>query len=327
MLQVELERLNHKDVRQRRIAIRRLFEQNDPAALSAFLEFLDSDDEWFVEKAVDAIRRWMSGEHRKVVVQLSIRKEVRLRLLAAEVAPRLGSESIPILSTLCSDEVDAVRREAWRSRLSVDSGTIPVAIESTDHVVRKMAISTSGDVDILEKMLQDEHPRVREAALDQMVRVGYIPAVIDGVDDQRLRQKWARLKIPEMIESEDVASIAELCMDPSSSMRKIITENLDNIDWLGWSAVVDAAKQSTDNLLLPRLLRSKRGKAADDLRLELLQQADDVVRVRVLEHLHGRVVSSSIASILPSLSEDENPLVAQAALSLIKDTETLGTEV
>ena len=327
MLQVELERLNHKDVRQRRIAVRRLFEHNDPAALSAFLEFLDSDDEWFVDKAVDAIRRWMSGEHRKVVVQLSIRKEVRLRLLAAEMAPRLGSESIPILSTLCSDEVDAVRREAWRSRLSVDSGTIPVAIESSDHVVRKMAISTSGDVDILEKMLQDEHPRVREAALDQMVRVGHIPGVIDGVDDPRLLQKWARLKIPEMIESEDFTSIAELCLDPSASMRKIIAENLDKTDWLDWPVVVDAAKQSADNLLLPRLLRSKRGKVADALRLELLQQADDAVRVRVLEHLHGRVVSSSIASILPSLSEDENPLVAQASLSLIKDTETLGSEV
>ena len=327
MLQVELERLNHKDVRQRRIAIRRLFEQNDPAALSAFLEFLDSDDEWFVEKAVDAIRRWMSGEHRKVVVQLSIRKEVRLRLLAAEMAPRLGSESIPILSTLCSDEVDAVRREAWRSRLSVDSGTIPVAIESSDHVVRKMAISTSGDVDILEKMLRDEHPRVREAALDQMVRVGHIPGVIDEVDDPRFLQKWARLKIPEMIESEDFTSIAELCLDPSASMRKIIAENLDKTEWLDWPAVVDAAKQSTDNLLLPRLLRSKRGKVADTLRLELLQQADDTVRVRVLEHLHGRVVSSSIASILQSLSEDENPLVAQASLSLIKDTETLGSEI
>jgi len=261
------------------------------------------------------------------VVQLSIRKEVRLRLLAAEMAPRLGSESIPILSTLCSDEVDAVRREAWRSRLTVDSGTIPVAIESSDYVVRKMAISTSGDVVFLEEMLRDEHPRVREAALDQMVRVGHIPRVIDGVDDPSLLQKWARLKIPEMIESEDVTSIAELCLDPSVSMRKIISENLDKTDWLDWPAVVDAAKQSTDNLLLPRLLRSKRGEVADALRLELLQQADDAVRVRVLEHLHGRVVSSSIASILPSLSEDENPLVAQASLSLIKDAETLGSQV
>ena len=326
MLQLELERLKHKDVRQRRMAVRRLFEHNDSAALSAFLDLLDSDDEWFVEKAVDAIRKWVRAEHRKVVVQLSIRKEERLRLLAAEIAPRLGSESLPILSTLCSDETDAVRREAWRSRLTVDSGTIPVAIESEDHVVRKMAISNSGDVVFLEKALQDPHPRVREAALDQMVQVGHIPSTVDGIQDPRLHQKWAKLKLPEMIASSDEKSISKLCHNPTASMRKIIAEHLDPVDWFDWSLVVDAAKQSEDSLLLPRLLRSKRGPIADELRLELLNGAVDLVRVRVLEHLHGREVSPAIAGLLPTLSEDDNPLVAQVALSLMNDSATLGSE-
>ena len=326
MLQLELERLKHKDVRQRRMAVRRLFEHNDSAALSAFLDLLDSDDEWFVEKAVDAIRRWVDAEHRKVVVQLSIRKEERLRLLASEIATRLGNESLPILSTLCTDESDAVRREAWRSRLAVDSGTIPVAIESEDHIVRKMAVANSGDVEFLENMLQDSHPRVREAALDQMVQVGHIPSTVDGVQDQRLRQKWAKLKLPEMIASNDEESISKLCLNPTASMRKIIAESLDQVDWFDWTSVVEAVKQSEDPLLLPRLLRSKRGPIADELRLELLNDADDMARVRVLEHLHGREVSPSIASLLPTLSEDDNPLIAQVALSLMNDSETLGLE-
>tara|TARA_B100000519_G_scaffold196997_1_gene204166 strand:+ start:1145 stop:2128 length:984 start_codon:yes stop_codon:yes gene_type:complete len=326
MLQLELERLKHKDVRQRRMAVRRLFEHNDSAALSAFLDLLDSDDEWFVEKAVDAIRRWVDAEHRKVVVQLSIRKEERLRLLASEIATRLGNESLPILSTLCTDESDAVRREAWRSRLAVDSGTIPVAIESEDHIIRKMAVANSGDVEVLENMLQDSHPRVREAALDQMVQVGHIPSTVDGVQDQRLRQKWAKLKLPEMIASNDEESISKLCLNPTASMRKIIAESLDQVDWFDWTSVVEAVKQSEDPLLLPRLLRSKRGPIADELRLELLNDADDMARVRVLEHLHGREVSPSIASLLPTLSEDDNPLIAQVALSLMNDSETLGSE-
>jgi hypothetical protein len=62
------------------------------------------------------------------------------------------------------------------------------------------------------------------------------------------------------------------------------------------------------------------------LRLELLNDADDMARVRVLEHLHGREVSPSIASLLPTLSEDDNPLIAQVALSLMNDSETLGSE-
>ena len=326
MLQLELERLKHKDVRQRRMAVRRLFDPNASAAVSAFLDLLDSDDEWLVEKAVDAIRRWVDAEHRKVVVQLSIRKEERLRLLASEIATRLGNESLPILSTLCTDESDAVRREAWRSRLAVDSGTIPVAIESEDHIVRKMAVANSGDVEFLENMLQDSHPRVREAALDQMVQVGHIPSTMDGVQDQRLRQKWAKLKLPEMIASNDEESISKLCLNPTASMRKIIAESLDQVDWFDWTSVVEAVKQSEASLLLPRLLRSKRGPIADELRLELLNDADDMARVRVLEHLHGREVSPSIASLLPILSEDDNPLIAQVALSLMNDSETLGSE-
>ena len=38
MLQHELQRLKHRDVRQRRMAVRRLFEIDDPAALAAFVE-------------------------------------------------------------------------------------------------------------------------------------------------------------------------------------------------------------------------------------------------------------------------------------------------
>ena len=64
MLQFELERLKHKDVRQRRMAVRRLFEIDDSTALTAFIELLEADDDWFVEKAIDAIRRWVDSSHR-----------------------------------------------------------------------------------------------------------------------------------------------------------------------------------------------------------------------------------------------------------------------
>ena len=129
-----------------------------------------------------------------------------------------------------------------------------------------------------------------------------------------------------MIASNDEKSISKLCHNPTASMRKIIAESLDQVDWFDWTSFVDAVKQSDDPLLLPRLLRSKRGPIADELRLELLNDADDMARVRVLEHLHGREVSPSIASLLPTLSEDDNPLIAQVALSLINDSETLGSE-
>ena len=165
------------------MAVRRLFEIDDSAALAAFIGLLDDEDEWFVGKAIVAIRRWVGAENRKVVVSLSVRSEVRLRQLAAELSPRIGKETLPVLSTLCTDSEASVCREAWRARLKVDAGTIPVAIENEDHLIRKMAISHSGDTDMLEKMLSDEHLGVREAALEQMVSIGHSPAALDQLLD------------------------------------------------------------------------------------------------------------------------------------------------
>ena len=326
MLQFELERLKHKDVRQRRMAVRRLFEINDSVALAAFIELLDDDDGWFVEKAIDAIRRWVDSGHRKVVVTLSVRSEERLRHLAAELAPRVGTEATPILSTLCSDSEQSVRREAWKSRLKVDAGTIPVAIVNEDHVIRKMATAHSGDTEILEKMLSDENLRVREAALNQMISLGYSPATLDQLLDGDLRNKVAKLRLPTLIEAGETSTIANLCRNPDATMRNIIAKSLDDVDWLSWSDVVDAARESADPLLLPRLLRSRREPEADEIRHDVLLNGHPSSRARILEHLHGRPLSSSIVEILPSLAEDSDLLIAQSATSLMADYRALETD-
>ena len=323
MLQHELQRLKHKDVRQRRMAVRRLFEINDPAALATFVDLLDDDDEWFVEKSIDAIRRWVDGANRKVIVSLSVRTEVRLRLLAAELSPRIGSAALPILSTLCSDAESSVSREAWRARLKVDSGTIPVAIENEDHTIRKMAISHSGDPEILEGMLSDSHPRVREAALDQMIAINHSTAAADSLLDGPLRLKAAKLRFPSLIESESTTTICSLCHNPDPALRKVIANQLEGVDWFDWKDVYTAVKDSNDPLLLPRLLRSRREHRADEIRFELLQNGEDVSRVRVLENLHGRKIPQTISDLLPSLVEDSNPLIAQAATSLMADSKIM----
>ncbi len=307
------------------MAVRRLFEIDDPAALAAFIDLLDDDDEWFVEKAIVAIRRWVGAENRKVVVSLSVRSEVRLRQLAAEISPRIGKETLPVLSTLCTDSETSVCREAWRARLKVDAGTIPVAIENDDHIIRKMAISHSGDTDMLEKMLSDEHIRVCEAALDQMVSIGHSPAILDQLLDGPLRIKVAKIRLPTLIDLGETSTIANLCSNPEPKLRNILVKGLDGVDWFSWTDVIDAARDSTDSLLLPRLLRSRREPQADNLRLDVLQNGNDTARARILEHLHGRPIPESIVNLLPEFSEDSNPLIAQAARSLIADASALET--
>ena len=327
MLQYELDRLNHKDVRQRRMAVRRLFEIDDSTALAAFIDLLDDDDEWFVGKSIDALRRWVDSGHRPIVVTLSVRSEERLRMLAAELAPRIGTEALPILSTLCSDDNHSVRRDAWKARLKVDAGTIPVAIENEDHNIRKLAVSHSGDPEILEQMLSDSHLRVREAALDQMIAIHHSPSILDQLLDGPLGIKAAKLRLPNLIADEETSTIASLCINPEPAMRNLLAKNLDDVAWLSWSDVVSAARNSSDELLLPRLLRSRRESEADHLRLELLENGSSASRIRVLEHLHGRPIPESIATMLPDLATDSDPIIAQAASSLIADSRALETDV
>ena len=121
-------------------------------------------------------------------------------------------------------------------------------------------------------------------------------------------------------------TICELCNDPCPALRKVIADYLENIDWFDWEGVYTAAKESKDALLIPRLLRSRREPRADQMRLELLQNGGDVSRARVLENLHGRKISQPIFDMLSTLADDPNPLIAQAATSLIADSKILETD-
>ena len=56
---------------------------------------------------------------------------------------------------------------------------------------------------------------------------------------------------------------------------------------------------------------------------DLLKNGNDISRARMLEYLHGRPISESISELLSLLVDDSNPLVAQAASSLISDSKSL----
>ena len=57
-LNAEISRLTNKDVKIRRRAVRALFDEDDPRALSGFVKLLDDQDFWFRNKALDAHRKW-----------------------------------------------------------------------------------------------------------------------------------------------------------------------------------------------------------------------------------------------------------------------------
>ena len=135
-------RLNHKDERQRRRAVRKLFEINDANNLDSFSPLLDDNDPWYREKAMEAVTKWAGKNDSEIVNKLSDSEYNEQRVLASKISLRLGQEKIGIISKLCFDEVLAVRISGWESKFELNSEKIDEMIleglNSSDKEIRKI---------------------------------------------------------------------------------------------------------------------------------------------------------------------------------------------
>ena len=105
MVRAAIRQLNDKDVRQRRRAVRKLFELDDPIAIDAFIPLLDDSDEWFRGKALMAIQRWASMKDLNLAEKLASSNKIEERILASRIATRVGKSSKTILKKLSEDEI------------------------------------------------------------------------------------------------------------------------------------------------------------------------------------------------------------------------------
>ena len=172
-------RLFHKDERQRRRAVRKLFELDDPEYLGDFIPLLNDEDPWFRQKAMEAVGRWLRDGHGEVVEMLAKSTYVEQRVLAARLALRSGEGGGEILLELCKDSGSSVRLAAWKARLGVDeegaAAEIARAVKSDDSEVRQSAILRLSimeviDVNLLRTALNDPSPRVLDAAVSLVAK-------------------------------------------------------------------------------------------------------------------------------------------------------------
>ena len=343
MLRVEIARLSHKDIRQQRRAVRKLFELDDPDALVAFTELLDSDDQWFRDKAVEAIRRWANTDDIDLARSLAASNSSEQRMLATEVSPRMGIGGLSLLESMCSDQTTQVRSAAWKSRFSmlstgmgVTADDLDAALSDIDHGIRRMAVMqladiSEGDIGVrLSVALTDSHSRVRKAALEVLTEQ---PGLADDssvtkalsimVDDSNadISSQAATFLLEPEVAAGDFDRIKQLAVDPNPQMRNAIVTALAEIGWVGDSTVVDTLRASLDATLLVRLLRRPHSDHERALRLELLNDDgySEQARARLLENMHGRPLTEDEVASTKNLCDDGSDLISQAASSLLAD--------
>ena len=327
---VHVARLGHRDVRQRRRALRRLVDLDDPRAVAAMVLLLDDEDAWFRTKALDLVQRWAARLEPADRAVLVSHGRAEVRRVAAALLPPDGSWAGPWL-TLLGDEDPRVRLAAARAasqQASSDAWLAP-ALADPDHRIRLAAAGALTQTDPahethLVAALRDTHPAVSRAASSAIDPATASPTLIAAlaelaerpgtsgtaalaasltslgptVDTDTTLHALAARPGPEAA----TALRAALGADPAHLEDAILRQTLIGA---GHAAVlISAAAQRATSLKLLMWILSD-------------PAVPELQRARLLDRLHARPLDSALQPTLEDLASGPSPVLARAAAALL----------
>ena len=324
-----LAKLNHSDVRQRRRAVRHLFELNDPEALEGFVKLLEDPDPWFREKALEAIEKWAASKDLAVIEKLSKSRENSRRLLAARIAIRADGAGRAILETLSSDGEANIRLAAWKARISIDENSIAEALIVDDRAVRRAVaerVSTLENVDsrIILQLLNDDSETVRASAIG-IIEVD--SATLDEEIENRLNELITKssgelkARIASILLASSQNQIDSWIEDSNTAFVNRFSRSLRDTDWTSVEGLPEMLKSNASEMLLIRLLRGERSQSGSILRNDLLmdESRSEEMRSQLIEDLIGRPISESTLSLVEELTKSDLELISSSARNLLAE--------
>ena len=323
-IQSAIAKLKHKDVRQRRRAVRILFDSDAYESVEAFSIYLDDDDVWFRNKAIEAYRRWAPKHAPHLLEDLANRADIDgPRCVAAVLDAIPDSKQAATLSRLLLDSSDdVVVRRAVNQLISAKEATnteLQRFQSSEDHVVRSYATAVNSQVPKLLESLQDTHPDVRLQAASSLLKME-----LNDVDSKALQSAiehddalW-KLAVPIALEHKH-PRLVDLMSRKNRSQRRFLVQSLkdavSDADDSRLRMLIDSASSS----IVARWLVGRNDPKSDELRHELLfdQRVDSIDKSRLLERLLHRQQEPAIQTLAKKLlDESKDELVLSAAQNL-----------
>ena len=324
-----LAKLNHSDVRQRRRAVRHLFELDDPEALDGFVRLLDDPDPWFREKALEAIDRWAASKDLAIIERLAGAPEDSRRLLAARISGRAGRAGQAILEGLSGDGDQSIRLAAWQARMKDDGAAIEAALSSDDRAIRKLAaqrlaIVGSADEETILRLLGDESQAVRTCGIILVEANDSTlgPDILDRLSElAHSASGETKARLAAILSRSNPADIGEWIGDQDTAFVNRFSKTLREADWPSIEGLPKSLEANASQSLLERLLRGERAPEAAQLREKLLtdESRSAEMRSRLIEDLIGRPVPESTLEIIQSLAEAPDEMLAASANNLLAE--------
>jgi HEAT repeat protein len=323
-IQSAIAKLKHKDVRQRRRAVRILFDSDAYESVEAFSIFLEDNDVWFRNKAIEAYRRWAPLHAPHLLEDLAKQGQLDGQRCVATVLETIHDSKLAakLSRFLLKSEDDVVIRRAVHQLISSKEFTddeLGIFQSSEDHVVRAYATAVNGDPIELLKSLEDPHPEVRRQAASTLLllelETEQNKTLQHSIENDDALWKFA---VPIALEQAR-PNLAELMNTQGNNQRRFLVESLKQ-------AVKEADDPRLRTLIdgnctsiVARWLVGRNDVKSDELRYELLfdNRVDSIDKSRLLERLLHRQGEDEIQELAEKLlSESTDELILSAAQNL-----------
>ena len=323
-IQSAIAKLRHKDVRQRRRAVRILFDSDAYESVEAFSPLLDDKDVWFRNKAIEAYRRWAPKHAPHLLEQLAQSNQLDGQRCVAAVLESIANttEAAKLARFLLNSNDDVVVRRAAHQLISTKEATdseLKAFLEAEDHVMRTYATEVNENASNLLLSLQDPHPDVRRQAASSLLQMELTSEEDAALQDAIIQDDalW-KLAVPIALENH-LPTLLDLMTSKSNSQRKFLVQSLKD-------AVEEADDERLRTLIdgdctsiVARWLVGRNDVKSDTLRTELLfdDRVDSIDKSRLLERLLHRQHEPAIQQLAERLiSESDDELVLSAAQNL-----------
>ena len=312
-LNAEISRLTNKDVKIRRRAVRALFDEDDPRALSGFVKLLDDQDFWFRNKALDAHRKWATTAEELEPLMTNNKR------LVAEMLEKIPNREIA--TKLLEEEDHVIRCFAAKTLADSESLHTKLALDE-HHSVRIIAAENSNDEKLISSLIDDSHSAVRKAAISTASR----KEMKLNEDVLRNALKSGDSSLRSLIGSMAVklgGEILELaCGDSDPKVRKSIADSLREYVDVVDSRIENIATISPE--IIVRWLRMRYDADSNSLRWSMIEDTkiNQRTRSKLIEQMDGR--RDIDLERLAKITQDDSSLVSMAAKNLEKSIEELG---
>ena len=323
-IQSAIAKLKHKDVRQRRRAVRILFDSDAHESVEAFSPLLDDKDIWFRNKAIEAYRRWAPKHAPHLLVDLAQSDQLDGQRCVAAVLESISdaTEVAKLARLLLKSDDDVVVRRAVHQlivREEVTESELEEFQNAQDHVVRTYATEVDTNPSSLLESLHDSHPDVRRQAASSLLGMELAEEENNALKNA-INQDDAlwKLAVPIALENR-LSNLVDLMTSKSNTQRKFLVQSLKD-------AVEEADDERLRTLIdgdctsiVARWLVGRNDAKSDALRTELLfdDRVDSIDKSRLLERLLHRQQEPAMQELAERLiSESNDELVLSAAQNL-----------